>query len=484
MREAFAALDLGTSRLRVGGFVPGDKRLTVIASLPNTVEFAGDGSARCSFAAQWSAVERLLAALAAWCRKRRVERLHLGMCGQVSSLLRWRDRAPVEDAYPIWQDTTCRSALPELTALLADGRDLALLGTRLPPATNWLAAKALAHVRAGGETDSRILQIQDAVFLRLTGECLTHPGSQVSLVDQRTFDYSSELLADLGLARERLPTIDARGRAELRGGWGLPPTTVHVGLQDTHASVLGLFPEPGDGVLLAGTSEVIGVRLAKAPRRPPQRALCARLGDGWLVYGSSASGGATVAWLVERVLRRKGPAAMATLMRAAAAAGPGADGVLCLPYHNGERAPLWDADATGSFSGLRNHHGDGHLVRAVLEGVAFARRQVAEALEQPLPARLLVAGGGAGNPLWNRIRAAVLGRPLLVQAEAEPALTGAIRHAMETAGADSAPLRGLARTTTVVPDAAWCASYEQAYARFRAAHGTLAGTLSGATRHA
>lgn len=472
-KEAFAALDLGTSRLRVGALVPGDRQLTVVASVTNVVVFGADGSARCSFAAQWRAVEGLLGALATWCRKRGVTRLHLGMCGQVSSLLRWRGDAPVDDSYPIWQDSTCRTALPELTALLADGRDVDLLGTRLPPATNWLATKILAHIRNHGETASQFLQIHDAIFVRLTGACLTHPGSQVSLVDQRTGTYCTQLLLDLGCDPARLPTIDAHGAAELHDRWDLPPTTVYAGLQDTHAAVLGLFPEPGDGVLLAGTSEVIGVLLRNPPRQPPQKAMCTCLGDGWFVYGSSASGGATVSWLVERVLRRKGPAALAALMRSAAAAGPGADGVLCLPYPGGERAPIWDSEATGSFSGLRSHHSDGHLVRAVLDGVALARRQVAEALEQPLPERLLVAGGSASNPLWNRIRAAVFGKPLLVQTDSEPALIGAIRHAMIEAGADCTILRSLARTTTVVPDAAWCASYADVYVRFRAAHGVL-----------
>lgn len=474
MSEALAALDLGTSRIRIGVWRAG-RPLQVLASRPNQVDHGADGSATCSWRAIAVAVDASLADLGAWCGKHGITSLDLGLCGQVSSLLRWDadgDR-PVADRFPIWMDRTCAPSLEALSDLLGDGRDLAWLGTRLPPATNWLATKILHHVRSGGETASRFLQVADAVFTSLTGTCQTHPGAQVSLVDQRRWAYAEDLLAALGCSEDRLPILAPAGHADLRPALrrraGLPPTRVHVGLQDTYATVAGLLPEVGDGVLLAGTSEVVGV-VGDAPALPAQ-ALCARLEERrWLVYGSSTSGGATVAWLTQRLLGG-GATPSRRLLRAAAAIAPGSDGVLCLPYPGGERAPLWDDQLTAAFTGLRSHHGDAHLLRAVFEGVAFARRRALDALERPLAGRLLVAGGGAANPLWNRIRAAVLGRPLEVLARGEAALVGVLAHLTAVTGGDPAGLRRSLRFTTIMPEPAWVTAYAAAYVRFLAAHG-------------
>jgi sugar (pentulose or hexulose) kinase len=473
--EAVAAIDLGTSRIRLAVLEPEGPRLAILADAANEVRFAPGGVARCRFSAQWTAVIGHLRALAEWCRGRGVDRLHIGLTGQVSSLLRWDDAAgaPAEDEYPIWMDQSCRESLPELTALWEGERGEALLGTCMPAATNWLAVKARDHARRNPDDRARILQLQDAVFLRLTGACLSHPSAQISLVDHRTLDYAPRMLAFLGLGRERLPTVTAAGQAALsasaRAEFGLPPTTLHAGPQDTHAALLGLCPEDGDGLLLAGTSEIVGV-YERAPRATaPRRMIRSRLGDGWIVYGSSASGGSSVGWLMNSALRRRSGDDLEALSREAEAVPAGCDGLLCLPYFGGERAPLWNSALSGSLLGLRLHHTDAHLLRAVLEGVAFARRQAAQALERELPSRFLAAGGGTANELWNRIRASVLGRPLAVMETADLALIGAMRHALRTLGGDDAPLRALLKTRTVAPDQDWVPIYRRAYRRFLAA---------------
>jgi sugar (pentulose or hexulose) kinase len=475
MGEAVAAIDLGTSRIRLAVLEPEGPRLAILADAANEVRFAPGGVARCRFSAQWATVLGHLRTLAKWCRERGVDRLRLGLTGQVSSLLRWDDAGgqPRDDEYPIWMDQSCRESVADLAEQWEGGRAEAMLGTCMPAATNWLAVKARDHARRNPDDRSRILQLQDAVFLSLTGVCLSHPSAQISLVDHRTLDYAPRMLSFLGLGRDRLPTVTASGSAEvtdrMRIELGLPPTTVCAGPQDTHAALLGLCPEDGDGLLLAGTSEIVGV-YERAPRtQAPQRMIRSRLGDGWIVYGSSASGGSSVHWLMNSALRRRGSADLDALSREAEAVPPGCDGLLCLPYFGGERAPLWNSALSGSLLGLRLHHTDAHLLRAVLEGVAFARRQAAQALERELPQRFLCAGGGTANELWNRIRAAVLGRPLAIMETADLALIGAMRHALRTLGRDDAPLRSLLRTKVVAPDPDWIPIYRRAYRRFLAA---------------
>ena len=82
--------------------------------------------------------------------------------------------------------------------------------------------------------------------------------------------------------------------------------------------------------------------------------------------------------------------------------------IVFLPHLAGERAPLWNADARAVFVGMTSHTTPGHLVRAVLEGVAHAARHLRECCEQATGYRagtLRLSGGGAGSGLWNQIRA-------------------------------------------------------------------------------
>src|SRR4029077_8222162 len=88
---------------------------------------------------------------------------------------------------------------------------------------------------------------------------------------------------------------------------------------------------------------------------------------------------------------------------------PGAEGLTFLPYLTGERTPHFDPEATGAFAGLTVRHDRGALVRAVLEGVAFALRDAADIVDCGGVEAARVSGGGARSDLWLRIVASVLG---------------------------------------------------------------------------
>jgi len=122
----------------------------------------------------------------------------------------------------------------------------------------------------------------------------------------------------------------------------------------------------------------------------------------------------------------------ALLEDGAAAVGPGADGVVFLPYLMGERSPVWDGQASGAFVGLNLFHTRAHLYRAVLEGVTLALRHNMEAGARgavSLDPRLVVVGGAARSDLWMQIIADVTGYPVWTIREDVEAALGAARLA-------------------------------------------------------
>jgi xylulokinase len=158
---------------------------------------------------------------------------------------------------------------------------------------------------------------------------------------------------------------------------------------------------------------------------------------------------------------------------------PGAEGLLFLPYLAGERTPHFDPGARGAFTGLSLRHDRGALVRAVLEGVAYALRDSLGLLGE-LGVRAeagRVSGGGARSDHWLRIVASVLGLPLERTAVEEGAAYGAALLGGVAGGvfADvEEAVRACVRVRDVVePEPEWSKIYAAGYERFRAAYPAL-----------
>jgi xylulokinase len=138
------------------------------------------------------------------------------------------------------------------------------------------------------------------------------------------------------------------------------------------------------------------------------------------------SAGGSLKWLRDALFPG---VAYETLDSEASAVGPGAAGLVFLPYLTGERCPYPDPLARGAFVGLTARHTRGHLVRAVLEGVAFGMGQILDLVRGlGVPAATVrMSGGGAASDLWRRIHADVLRTPIEITNSTEgPALGAAI----------------------------------------------------------
>ena len=163
----------------------------------------------------------------------------------------------------------------------------------------------------------------------------------------------------------------------------------------------------------------------------------------------------------------------------AAEAPPGADGVLWAPYLMGERTPHLDPEARAALVGLSAAHGRAHVIRAVLEGVAFSLRDSLTIFdEMGVPAtRIRLGGGGARSPLWRQIQADAYRQPVDVLAAEEGAAYGAALLAGVGAGVwgavDEACAAAVRVAGTVAPGPDAMKTLDRQYRRFRALYAAL-----------
>ena len=194
--------------------------------------------------------------------------------------------------------------------------------------------------------------------------------------------------------------------------------------------------KPGIVSVTTGTSGVVFAHLNEFALDPQGRlhAFCHAVPGRWHVMGVTLSAGGSLRWVRDMLGQPEVAVAALTgvdpyviLMDEAAQAPPACEGLVFLPYLSGERTPYADPNAKGVFVGLSLRHGKGHLVRAVLEGVAYSLRDCLELIRGlgPDVAQVRASGGGARSALWRQIQADVFGTDLVTINVAEGAAYGA-----------------------------------------------------------
>lgn len=263
------------------------------------------------------------------------------------------------------------------------------------------------------------------INLRLTGQTVMNESDASILFafDLRRGAWSSRLVEAFGLPlRLYPPVVPCR---KVIGGLtpaaaselGLPPgVPVVAGGEDTSSAGLALGAvRPGMAFLSLGTAGTLYVVEAEGRVHPQLLAFRHVLEGQFLIGGSMGAIGAALAWLRSAL---GGGEDYAALVDVAAEIKPGAGNLLFLPYLNGELQPINDGNARGVFFGLSMSTGKAELVRAVLEGAAFAiahNLEIAETVSGPI-AEIRATGGPTRSSLWCQIIADICNRPLIVLA--------------------------------------------------------------------
>jgi xylulokinase len=230
------------------------------------------------------------------------------------------------------------------------------------------------------------------------------------------------------------------------------------------------------GVILdsAGTSEAFMATLthsiAGAVTALPGFGCGCHTAPGRFYLLGGLMGGGVVNWLSETFAGDASLASVTGLMRAAADAPAGANGVRFVPYLRGSGPPKRDPNSTGAWLGLRLAHTRGDMMRAAMEGLSFGFRRIVELMQRLGEFRageLRVTGGGARNAWWQQLKADVIGLPIVASEESEASAVGAALLAGVGAGVfpdvESAARAAYRPTARFAPRIDVRATYERLY---------------------
>jgi xylulokinase len=315
----------------------------------------------------------------------------------------------------------------------------------------------------------------------LTGNVAQDPANASStlLYDLRSGEWDVRLVQQAGLDPARLPPIVAAHevigslRPQVADALGLSPRClVAAGTGDEHGAALGAGAVSPDVIVdVTGTAEPVAVpsdEVVLDELRLVETHAHAVPGMLLIENPGFVSGGSTNWWARTQCLPQSEVFAQAAL------APPGSDGALFLPTLSGATAPRWNDRMRGSFAGLGLNHGRAHLARAILEGCAFALRDIVDRFEAMGLGgeELRVVGGGARSELWLQIKADVTGRPVRAVQGDHATSAGAAMLAAVASGWFADLEEAAAQTVRlaeepVCPRPATADVYEEAYGAYR-----------------
>jgi xylulokinase len=482
-------IDVGTSSVKAGLYTLDGTCLGVEAA-PVALDRAADGAVTQDLDGLYAAAAQASREAMAASQLEAGQVAALAVDGQMAGLgLVDADHRPVAP-YDSWLDARCEAVLNELPGDLAQailrrsgcaptisGGPKMAWWARYKPA---VTARAAKFVTAGGYVAGRAVGLPgheafiDPTYLHFQ-----------SVADGAAGTWAPDLAQAMGIPQALLPRIvgcsDVVGHLmpAAAAQFGLPAgLPLAAGCGDTAAAAAGAgVSAPGQAFDVAGTAAVLGVHVPRFEADPTGTLLTMRspLGDGCYALAYVGGAGEIIDWLVKTVLGHPAvdAAAYAELAAAAAGAPPGCEGLIASPHFSGRICPAAPA-MRGSFIGLTPSHGRAHLVRAVLEAIAFEYRGYAQAALQLTGLDRLTEvvgmGGGTQLGLWNQIKAAVLDAPYRPLRDVDIGTRGAAMVAIAALGEAVPPVRPgrFGPTVPPPPDPAAARAYQAAARHYEA----------------
>jgi xylulokinase len=418
----------------------------------------------------------------------------VGLTGQMHGLTPLDQDGNVLRPAILWNDQRSGPQCAEITDKVGAKRLYQMVGSILlpgftAPKIRWLRQNEPDIYRRIGH----VLLPKDYVRFRLSGAYVADvaDGSGFGLMEIGKRTWSDEMLAAFEIEKSWLPQLcESQEVCAYVNEAGAAATGLKVGTP----IVGGAGDQPAGGVgngivnmgqasLSVGTS---GVAYACSDRYAPEpdgrlHTFCGPIPGTWMHMGVMLSAAGGMRWFKDEFAADMN---WGEINRHAASVPRGSLGLLFAPYLTGERNPHPDPFARGAFVGLTLRHSLAHLIRAVMEGVAFGMRDQLELLRSlgVNPSEAVISGGAANSEVWRQLMTDIMGIPLYTVNTTEGAAFGAAILASVGVGAwpdvPTACAQMVRKVDIIHPDAVGAAEYERLYPAFRALYPALKDTFA------
>ncbi len=426
----------------------------------------------------------------------------LAISGQMhGAVLLDGDGQPVRPCI-IWADTRSQAECDQIMATVGAQHLIDRVGN--PALPGFTAPKILWVRNHEPETWARVRRIllpKDYLRWRLTGVAASEisDAAGTCLLDVAQGVWATDVMAALDLDPALFPPIV--GSAAIAGRitpsvaalTGLPSDlSVAGGGADNACAAVGAgIVAPGQALVSIGTSGVVlaysaSPAIDRGGPIPRAHTFNHAVPDAWYLMGVTQGAGLSLRWARDQFGAAEVHDAHASgrdeydlITAAAAGVTPGSEGLIFLPYLQGERTPILDAQARGGWIGLTARHTRAHLYRAVMEGVAFSLRDSLEVLRSAGVDihELRATGGGVRSALWRQILADVFQMPLTPLAIEEGPALGAALLAGVAAGVypniPAACAQVVRTAPTILPNSAEVTTYSRYYAIYTSLYPAL-----------
>jgi xylulokinase len=479
--------DVGTQSLK-GILLSPDGKIRARASSSYAVRFPQPGWAE-QDPNDWSrALAEVVASLLRSSSVTAADVKTLALASQVDGLVATDGNGQALCPAIIWMDRRAEAQCGQIGERISPSRVFEITGLNLDsshvaPKILWLRDKEPGVFRAA----TALLLPGSYLIQQLTGECVVDysNASSTMLYDVSERSWSNEMLAATELDDRRLGRITSSLavvgtlRQTAARGLGLEPgTKLVVGCGDEHAACLGSgLVAPGPICDIAGTAEPVATVLSEPVF--DETGLIETHGHcdprWWLLENPGFVSGGSLAWFSGVF----GLSNFDAVTAAAEEVEAGSDGLVFLPCLGGAMTPVWNGKARGVFYGLSMKHGRSHMARAVMEGCAYALRDISDRFRALGIGgdEIRVTGGGARSAAWCQIKADVTGRVIRTITEPEATAAGAAMLAGAAVGVfssrDEAASRNVAFADSFEPRQAAQDMYDESYLTYREVYAAL-----------
>ncbi len=433
-RQLLMGIDIGTSACKVAVFDP-EGNVIAQSNKPYKVYYPNPGWAEQDPDEWWSAICAGIGEILGSEDVAAEEIAGIGVDGQSWSAIPIDKDGNVLDRTPIWMDTRSREICDRTKRFVGEDRIFEVAGNDFLP--SYTTPKMLWFKENKPEVFDKtdmFLQSNSYIVYKLTGVKSQDmsQGYGIHFFDMNKLSYDEGLAQELGLETSLVPPLyncdaivgEITDEAACATGLAAGTPVVAGGL-DAACGTLGAgVYEVGQTQEQGGQAGGMSICTDHALSHK-KLILSAHVVPGkWLLQGGTVGGGGTLKWFRQEFGQ---DLSFDELTAEAEKIPVGSEGVVFLPYMAGERSPIWDPDAKGVFYGLSFDKTRGHMIRSVLEGVAYSLwHNLLTAEETGAEANVLNAMGGSANSvLWTQIKADVTGRRIQVPASDTATTLGA-----------------------------------------------------------